>query len=81
MIIDLGLHLDVTPDRIAERLARLLSDPDERARLSQTAQRAVDGFGPQRVFQAMREQEQGPAGQQVFRVQESRAHAEVFPER
>jgi UDP-2,4-diacetamido-2,4,6-trideoxy-beta-L-altropyranose hydrolase len=81
MIIDLGHHRDVTPDRIAERLARLLLDPQERARLSQTAQRVVDGLGPQRVLQAMRAKAQGPAGPQVFRVPESRAHAEVFPER
>ncbi|HZW30749.1 MAG TPA: UDP-2,4-diacetamido-2,4,6-trideoxy-beta-L-altropyranose hydrolase [Isosphaeraceae bacterium] len=61
MVIDLGFHRDVTPELIAVRLARLLRDPAERARLSQTSRRMVDGMGPRRVLQAMSETEQGPA--------------------
>jgi spore coat polysaccharide biosynthesis predicted glycosyltransferase SpsG len=53
IVVDLGFHLGVAPRFVAERLARLLADPAERARLSRTARRAVDGRGPERVLQAM----------------------------
>jgi spore coat polysaccharide biosynthesis predicted glycosyltransferase SpsG len=57
MIVDLGFHLDVSPGVIAGMLVKLLSDPDERARLSGAARRVVDGFGPQRVLRMMRERQ------------------------
>jgi UDP-2,4-diacetamido-2,4,6-trideoxy-beta-L-altropyranose hydrolase len=53
MIVDLGFHPDVLPPTIAHRLAQLLSDADERTRLSRTAQRMVDGLGPERVLRAL----------------------------
>jgi UDP-2,4-diacetamido-2,4,6-trideoxy-beta-L-altropyranose hydrolase len=61
IIVDLGSHLDVTPEVIAGRLTRLLRDPHERGRLSEAARRAVDGLGPQRVLQAMRGEGHGLA--------------------
>jgi spore coat polysaccharide biosynthesis predicted glycosyltransferase SpsG len=61
MAIDLGFHLDVTPELIAGRLDRLLRDADERARLSRAARRVVDGLGPRRVLRAMSESGQRPA--------------------
>ncbi len=61
IVVDLGFHLDVTPRVIAARLARLLSNPDERARLSGAARRVVDGSGPERVLRAMGGNEHGLA--------------------
>jgi spore coat polysaccharide biosynthesis predicted glycosyltransferase SpsG len=61
IVVNLGFHLDVTAGLIAERLARLLLDADERTRLSNRARRVVDGFGPERVVQAMRGHEHGLA--------------------
>jgi len=61
VVVDLGFHRDVTPRIIAGRLARLLLDPDERARLSGAARRVVDGSGPERVLRAMKGQEHGLA--------------------
>jgi UDP-2,4-diacetamido-2,4,6-trideoxy-beta-L-altropyranose hydrolase len=61
IVVELGFHLNVTPRVIAGRLARLLLDADERARLSEAARRVVDGLGPQRVLQAMKGKEHGLA--------------------
>jgi spore coat polysaccharide biosynthesis predicted glycosyltransferase SpsG len=57
ILVNLGPYLDVTAGLIAERLARLLLDPDERTRLSDSARRVADGFGPERVLEAMKSQE------------------------
>jgi UDP-2,4-diacetamido-2,4,6-trideoxy-beta-L-altropyranose hydrolase len=62
IVIDLGSYLDVAPCLIAERLAGLLENSKERARLAEAARRLVDGLGAERVVRAMLSQRPRSAG-------------------
>lgn len=49
----LGRAEELTATKIADALARLLADPDERRRLSEAGRAAVDGRGADRVAEAL----------------------------
>jgi UDP-2,4-diacetamido-2,4,6-trideoxy-beta-L-altropyranose hydrolase len=51
--LNLGWHADVTPERIADALAQLTSNPDQHHRMKRNSMSVVDGKGVERVVDAM----------------------------